>query len=167
MGSGKTTVSKILSSKLKIPFIDTDQLIEKRTHKTITDIFTIWGEPKFRKLEEQVLSSLVDHPLSVIALGGGAVLSETNRNTIKKLGISIYLKWSPETLYKRLQQCHDRPLLQQVKPQCLFSHISSMLTVRNKYYEQADIIVNGDNFSDFNDLADGIITKIECEYEKH
>lgn len=160
MGCGKTTVGKILATKLNKPFIDTDQEIENKAQKSIPEIFNSRGEPEFRAMEQQIITSLHRFSPAIIALGGGAILSHRNRNIIKNLGHSIYLNWPIETLYQRIKHCKNRPLLKQVSPEKLFDFISAMFTTRKQYYEQADIIINGNEFDSIDALTMAIIKRL-------
>ncbi len=110
MGSGKSTVGKILSKKLEIPFLDIDHYIEVKAHKTISEIFTEDGESRFRQLESEVLET-IEHSNLVAACGGGIVLNQTNRNQLASSGKVIFLDTSIQVLAKRLQSVIDRPLL--------------------------------------------------------
>lgn len=103
-GSGKTTIGKKLASRLWWKFVDTDALIVQTAGKSIKEIFEQDGEPKFRGLETAAVKeacALQDH---VVALGGGAVLKEENRNLIKASGHNVvYLRCQPQVLLQRIQ----------------------------------------------------------------
>ncbi len=104
-GSGKTTIGKRLANRLWQTFIDTDELVVKKSErKNIKEIFEIDGEKKFRELETEVLREIVDQPDTVIALGGGALNLEENRHLIRKSGVHVvYLKCEPAELLKRIE----------------------------------------------------------------
>ncbi len=108
MGSGKSTVGKILSEKMHKPFIDLDSEIEKGTGKTISEIFDIDGEEQFRKMETKQLNQ---YSKSIVACGGGVVLKNENREFINKNGVTILLTASMEELSHRLSDSGNRPLL--------------------------------------------------------
>ena len=108
MGSGKSTVGKILSKKMKKPFIDLDSEIEKTGGKSVSEIFNGNGEEKFRQMESEQLKQYSE---SVVACGGGIVLKDENRHFIKENGIAILLTASMEELSQRLSNLGNRPLL--------------------------------------------------------
>ena len=102
-GSGKSSVGKRLADRLWQPFVDTDELVIKRAGKCIRDIFTENGEAGFRDLESDVVAEVCETPEQVIALGGGAVLREENREAIKAAGLKvIYLRCEAEELARRI-----------------------------------------------------------------
>jgi shikimate kinase len=115
-GSGKSTVGRQLSRRLQLPFFDSDHLIEQRLGCSIREYFAREGEAAFRDLEEQVLAELAQGADAVVATGGGAVLREANRNALRGGGKVIYLRSSPEELYRRLRHDTNRPLLQVADP---------------------------------------------------
>lgn len=145
MGAGKTSIGKQLASKTKKKFLDSDSEIETRTGAKIDLIFEIEGESGFRKREVQIISELTALNNIVLATGGGAVLMEENRNNLKKNGIVIYLKTSPELLMKRTEKDRTRPLLQ---TENRMQRIEELLEVRDPLYEEtADIIINTEDNS--------------------
>jgi len=113
MGSGKSTVGKIISSELFLTFYDTDAEIESRTGASIDWIFDLEGEEGFRKRETQMIDELSSKKDIILATGGGAILSEENRAFLKERGKVIYLNAKPQHLAKRMAYDKDRPLLQQ------------------------------------------------------
>jgi shikimate kinase len=115
-GSGKSTVGRQLARRLALPFFDSDHLIEQRLGCSIREYFAREGEPAFRDVEEQVLRELAQGPSAVVATGGGAVLREANRSGLREGGRVIYLRSSPEELYRRLRHDTHRPLLQVADP---------------------------------------------------
>lgn len=111
MGSGKSSVGRTLARLLKRKFIDTDYLIEKEEGKSISDIFSLKGEEYFRNLETKVIRRALKNKDAIISLGGGAIVSETNRELIKDKSKLITLLASPENLYERVKRRSHRPLL--------------------------------------------------------
>lgn len=111
-GSGKSTVGRALAQKLNRDFIDTDQLIEEKTGKTITDIFVIEGEEVFRELEFATLKEVLDVEAGVISLGGGAPISTAAQKAIRESNSTvIFLDVSLATAAPRVGFNRDRPLL--------------------------------------------------------
>ncbi len=106
MGAGKTTVGRLLAKHYGCPFHDSDHEIEARTGVKIPVIFEIEGEAGFRKREEAAIAELTALSGIVLATGGGAVLSAVNRENLKKNGVVIYLRGTPEHMYERTR--HDR-----------------------------------------------------------
>ena len=115
-GAGKSTAGKHLAHALGLHFVDTDHEIERRIGRSIRSFFETEGEVAFRDLEEQVLAELVRQPAQVLATGGGAVLRPANRAALREHTTVIYLKASPEELYRRLRHDSQRPLLQVADP---------------------------------------------------
>jgi shikimate kinase len=115
-GSGKSTVGRQLSRRLQLPFFDSDHVIEQRLGCSIREYFAREGEAAFRDVEEQVLAELAQGPTAVVATGGGAVLRAGNRQRLRDAGRVIYLRSSPEELFRRLRHDMQRPLLQVANP---------------------------------------------------
>jgi shikimate kinase len=112
MGSGKTTVGKLLAKALHKTFIDSDDEIQRRTGVTVPHIFDVEGEAGFRLRETAALEDLLQRRDIVLATGGGAPLSQQNRERIQNGGIVIYLKSGVHDLWQRTRHDQNRPLLQ-------------------------------------------------------
>lgn len=139
MGAGKTTIGKALARKLDRQFFDTDQVIVQRTGVAIPVIFEIEGEEGFRSRETAVLNDVSLLSDGVIATGGGVVLHESNREILKSRGTVIYLRASPEDLWRRTSRDRNRPLLQTANPR---QRLHDIYVQRDPlYHEVADIIV--------------------------
>ena len=159
MGVGKTTLGKIVSKKLNLQFIDTDDNIEKNCSMKISEIFKKKGEDFFRAEEEkEVLKSLKENN-SVIALGGGAFLNEIARKEILENTISIWLDVSTENLNKRIKWNDKRPLLGEVNNE---EKIKELYIKRKDIYKLANHKINCDNLT-----KENIIEKIVDFYEKY
>ena len=111
MGSGKTTLGKILSKKLDKIFYDSDQVIEEKLGVDVPMIFEYEGEAGFREREKDILNKLVGIQNIVLATGGGIILSKSNRDLLAKNGIVIYLKSNQKDLILRMKNDKTRPLL--------------------------------------------------------
>jgi shikimate kinase len=141
MGSGKSTVGRILAEQLAYQFFDSDQLIEQASRKSIAEIFDAEGEEAFRTLETQVLSQLAPYTRLVIATGGGAVLKSENWSYLHH-GLVVWLDVPPETSLARVSQDPTpRPLIQQADP---LQTLKTIFQERQRYYLQADVRVDAD-----------------------
>jgi 3-dehydroquinate synthase len=168
MGSGKTTVGKILAKKLGFDFIDTDELIVKKAKKSIPRIFKEDGEKKFRKTETQIVKSIgairrLPINNTVVSLGGGAILEEENLEIILKSGRLVHLHISPEEVWKRLKNDKRRPLLTSKKKKLskrnLLRRINWLIEIRKRYYEYSEFSINTTGKSP-EKIADEITEKI-------
>ena len=148
MGSGKSTIAKLLSEKTKIALFDLDKIIEKRAGLSINQIFEQKGEVFFRKLENQILKELIaSDEKMVISLGGGTPCYAGNHEMLNGNGtVSIYLKGSIDTLYDRLVlDKKNRPLLSNQSMESMKEYIAMHLFERSFYYNKASKVVNIDN----------------------
>lgn len=153
MGSGKSTAGKKLAASLGWKFIDLDKEIEETYGKTIPEIFASEGEQKFRELESLALERLQGKTETVISTGGGTPCHGDNLKVMKATGITVYLKMTPEQLEKRLLgSTGERPLLKDIPDEKLASFIASRLAEREKWYDQAQVVVEGINM-DINSLT--------------
>ena len=143
MGSGKTTVGKVLSKTLKLNFIDTDILIEKKCGLKITKIFDKYGEKYFRRKEEEIVldTLLNDKKPCVVALGGGAFLNKKLQKVVLQKTISVWLDTNIELIYKRCKKSNKRPLLDESNDKKLKKIIKDLLKIRNPIYSKAKFIV--------------------------
>ena len=112
MGAGKTTVGRMLSRRLRAPFLDSDHEIAARTGVPVPTIFEIEGEEGFRRREAQTIDILTQEKDIVLATGGGAILDAHSRECMHLRGKVIYLYAPPEVLYERTRNDRSRPLLQ-------------------------------------------------------
>jgi len=143
MGSGKTTVGRLLAVRLGMKFIDLDDVIKDKLGMEITEIFSNYGEKYFRDVESQVVKEVftgVDN--SVIACGGGVVLRDDNVRIINQNSVVVYLRISPYEAYSRLLSCRDRPLLNVSNR---LEVINQLMRVREPLYlRTAHIVVDVD-----------------------
>ena len=143
MGSGKSTYGRLIANKLGYSFVDTDNYIEKKEGRSISDIFTDDGEEYFRSLETEVLRELMQaKEPQVLSLGGGTPLRECNRELMKD-GYTIFLNITADDAYERLKDDSERPLLQVADPK---AKIAELLFFRNPIYEAvADYVLVEEN----------------------
>jgi shikimate kinase len=132
-GSGKTTVGRQLARRLQIPFVDSDHAIETRLGCSIREFFEREGEAKFRDIEEEVIDTLTQGPTGVVSTGGGVVLRPANRQHLRERGQVIYLKSTPEELYRRLRHDVNRPLLQVADP---LTRLRDLYAIRDPLYRE-------------------------------
>lgn len=140
MGSGKTTVGKLLAKALHKTFIDSDDEIQRRTGVTIPHIFDVEGEHGFRLRETAALEDLLQRREIVLATGGGAPLNQQNRDRIQHGGIVVYLKSSVHDLWQRTRHDQNRPLLQTADPR---AKLQTLYEERDPLYAGiADIVIH-------------------------
>jgi shikimate dehydrogenase len=159
MGSGKTTVSEILSDRLGLELMDTDVTIEDTEGRSISSIFREDGEEAFRDMETELLQMIAGDHLRdmVISLGGGMPVREKNRELLKESGKVVYLKASPETIYERVKGDTTRPLLQSEDP---LLRIKELMEGRSDVYDEAaDLIIDTDNKTP-DEICDEIIREL-------
>jgi len=138
-GSGKSTVGRQLARRLQLPFIDSDQVIEERLGCPIRAYFEREGEERFRDVEESVIDELTQHKHGVLSTGGGAVLRDVNREHLRSRSKVVYLKSSPDELFRRLRHDTHRPLLQ--VPDSL-ERLRELYAIRDPlYHEVANFVI--------------------------
>jgi shikimate kinase len=139
MGTGKSSVGRLVASHLHFDFVDTDELIESRAGRTISDIFAQAGEEAFRQIEKQVVAELAHARRVVISSGGGLAAQPDNLASLREHALIVCLWASPEAIWERVRHQTHRPLLDDPDPQ---GRIRTLLAAREPYYRQADVLVN-------------------------
>ncbi len=138
MGAGKTTIGKALSKELGIIFYDLDWYIESRMRKTVSQIFAERGEEGFRKIEYNMLHEVAEFENVIISCGGGTPCFFDNMEYLNQQGQVVYLKASPEVLYKHLQMARvERPLIKGKSQEELLTFIREQLEKREPFYSKA------------------------------
>ena len=132
-GSGKSTVGRQLARRLSLPFFDSDHVIEQRLGCSIREFFEREGETRFRDVEEAVLDELTQWSACVLSTGGGSVLRPTNRMHLRERGRVVYLRSTPEEVYRRLRHDRNRPLLQVADP---LQRLRDLYDVRDPLYRE-------------------------------
>ncbi len=160
MGSGKTRVGQALAKNLDRDFIDTDQLVEQKAGKTISQIFEQQGEEEFRRLEHLCIKEASRGKGAVIALGGGAPCRAENRKLIRQ-GISVYISVAPDVILERVNRTNKRPLLAGLSDAEKREKIEALLGQRERFYRQADVIVKIDAEGTAEEVADNIIENLK------
>ena len=139
MGAGKTTVGRLLAQQMGKIFVDSDEVIQKRTGVTIPHIFDVEGEAGFRQREASIIQELVLEDNIILATGGGAILNEQSRVALRSNGIVVYLKSTVHDLWQRTRHDRNRPLLQTSDP---YTKLRSMYEQRDPIYSQmADLVM--------------------------
>lgn len=152
MGSGKSTVGRLLAEAAELPFADTDALLEVKLGRTIRQIFSLYGEQTFREHETAILRNMEPDP-GVLATGGGIVLREENWNEFRRLGETLFLDVSEEILVRRLtDSARKRPLLEQDGWEM---KLRDLLAARRPLYERADHVIKIES-EEFDDVLDRI-----------
>ena len=141
MGTGKTSVGRLVAEQLGFEFLDTDELIQARTGRTIADIFSKNGEAMFRQLEGQIVEELAARTKTVFSTGGGLPTNSDNLAKLKSHALVICLWSSPDKIWERVRHQSHRPLLHDADPQ---KKIRALLAAREPFYKQADVLVNTD-----------------------
>ncbi|BDG60288.1 shikimate kinase [Caldinitratiruptor microaerophilus] len=144
MGSGKTTVARIVAARLGWPWLDTDDLVQRDAGRTIPEIFAAEGEAGFRRREHEALARVAREGGRVVATGGGIVLLPENRALLRSTGFTVYLEVPPEELHRRLSRGRglaSRPLLSVPDP---LGRLRALLAEREPLYrEVAHAVVSG------------------------
>lgn len=138
MGAGKSTVGRLLAAGCGLDFIDCDRELEQRAGASIATMFELEGEAAFRQRESHLLDELTARPHVVLATGGGAVLSDHNRQLLRSRGLVIYLQASSEEIARRMHDDASRPLLQ---VDDRLARIEQLLEQRGPLYRQTAHLV--------------------------
>ncbi len=144
MGTGKTSVAKVLAKRLSRKFIEMDEAIEKREKRPITEIFRINGEDYFRRVEKEIVEDISKKNNLAVSCGGGVVLDKDNIKNLKKSGIVICLWANPDVIYKRIRGQSHRPLLNVDHPG---ERIKELLDARKTFYDKADYKIDTSNLT--------------------
>mgnify|MGYP001828465340 FL=1 len=138
MGAGKSVIGKMTASAMHIPFVDSDQEIEKASRMSIADLFAAYGEEEFRALEARVVRRLLRDGPMVLSTGGGAFMQEPIRANIRRRGLSLWLRADLDVLWERVKRRGHRPLLKTKDPR---RTLSDLLDQRYPTYAEADLII--------------------------
>jgi len=138
MGTGKSVVGRALAQRLRRPFIDVDELIEREVGRPIRSIFAEEGEVAFRRVEGAVIQRVSQRENQVVATGGGALLDEDNVAALKRHGWLVWLKADPDIILQRIGDAESRPLLNVADPK---ARLAELLALRQATYAKADAAV--------------------------
>ena len=149
MGSGKSSIGKLLSKKINYRFLDLDEVIEEKGNLKISEIFKQYGEIYFRKLESKTLKDILETKDNIIlSTGGGTPIFYDNMELILQNSISFYLQATPVTLAERLESGkQNRPLIAHLSKTDLPEFIAKHLFERNPFYQKSKFIIKTDNLT--------------------
>lgn len=156
MGTGKTSLGKLLANRLGRGFVDLDQKIEREAGMTIPKIFELHGEKYFRELEKKAVREVSGRRNLVIATGGGTVKDAENVSLLKNSGVIICLTTEPEEIFRRTERRGERPVLDGGGEERLAT-IKKLLAEREIFYSQADYTIDTTDWSPLqimNDICD-------------
>lgn len=162
MGCGKSTIGRKIARYAHLRFVDTDSLVEQREQATVADVITYHGEEYFRGVEHSVLQSTAEEDNLVVSTGGGLPVWGDNMARIGELGVSIYLRRSPQNIISRLSPYgrQKRPKFRGLNDEQLLAFMTSHMAEREPIYSQADITIECDMMAD-NEIIDLILSKIK------
>jgi shikimate kinase len=158
MGAGKSTVGRRLADRLGVRFVDSDTEIETAADMTIPEIFERFDEQYFRDGERRVIARLLSDEPCVLATGGGAFLSNENRKMIGESGVSVWIKADLETLWERVKDKTNRPLLNGNDPKGV---LTGLLEARYPLYGTAEIVVNSASGDPHEVVVNAIVEALE------
>ena len=142
MGAGKSTIARALQRELGFPLIEMDERIVKEQGMSINDIFAQYGEDHFRDIESQLIVDIGKEEPSIVSCGGGVVVRPQNTQNMKEIGRIVFLKATPETIYERVKNSTDRPIL---NGHMNVEYIAELMEKRRALYEAAaDITIQTD-----------------------
>ena len=138
MGSGKSTIGRLLSKSLNLKFVDVDKIIEKDTGLRIYDIFEKKGEDFFREIEEKITLKLLKNKEQIISLGGGGFINKNIRKEIIDNNLSFWLYWKSSTIINRIYKSKKRPIAFNTNE----NDLKKLIIVRSKIYSEANFKIN-------------------------
>lgn len=154
MGAGKTAVGKALAQMLGAPFLDSDEEIVKAANMSIAEIFSRDGERFFRARETEVIGRLMEEERCVLSVGGGAFLSEENRDVIDARGAAVWLRADLDLLWNRVRHKTTRPLLRTSNPRAT---LGELYRARVPEYSKAPLIVDADASYSVEEMAHRVL----------
>jgi shikimate kinase len=158
MGAGKSSVAHCLRQKTGLAGVDTDEIVMSKFGISIPEIFSAYGEDKFRKAETEALRALTVGQQAIIVTGGGIVLRKENVSLLRRLGVVVWLEADEDTLFKRASRTGNRPLLQSENPRRAFARI-----LRERlplYAKMADVRVDTSVFTE-EEVSVAILSKVK------
>ena len=158
MGAGKTAVGTAMARLLSVPFVDSDDEIERAANMTGAEIFARDGEAFFRARESEVLTRLLSGPPCILSTGGGAFLAPANRAVIADQGVAVWLKADLELLWNRVKHKTTRPLLRTADPKAT---LTALLDQRAPVYAEAGVVVEAEAAYTVDQMAAKVIAALQ------
>lgn len=158
MGSGKSTIAKLLCEKLSANLVEMDERIVKEQGMSINDIFAQFGEDRFRDIESQLVCDILEEGNAVVSCGGGVVVRKQNVKNMKAKGRIVYLTATPETIFERVRHSTDRPIL---NGNMNVEYIKELMAKRKDLYEAAADITIATDGKDKEAICEEIVEKIK------
>ena len=158
MGAGKSTIARSLVQKLNFPLIEMDERIVKEQGMPISEIFDRYGEEHFRDIEGELVKTIGTLEPSVVSCGGGTVLRPENVENMKKSGKIVFLTATPQTIYERVKNSSDRPIL---NGHMNVPYIAELMEKRRPVYEGAAELTISTDGKSREEIADEIIRRLE------
>lgn len=158
MGAGKTAVGNAVARTLGVPFLDSDDEIERAANMSVAEIFRRDGEPFFRAREAEVLARLLSGPPCILSTGGGAFLAPENRAAISRRGIAVWLKADLELLWQRVRHKSTRPLLRTADPR---ASLAALYDIRTPIYALAELTVLSHQDYSIEEMAEKVISALK------
>ncbi|MGB3314052.1 MAG: shikimate kinase [Albidovulum sp.] len=162
MGAGKTAVGNALARLLEVPFLDSDDEIERAANMTVAEIFARDGEPFFRARESEVLSRLLAGSPCILSTGGGAFLAPDNRVVIEEKGVAVWLKADLDLLWQRVRHKTTRPLLRTADPKAT---LAGLFDARQPVYALAGITVESKPDYSIEDMARKVMAALSGRHD--
>ncbi len=160
MGAGKSTIARSLQRSLNFPLVEMDERIVREQGMSINEIFEKYGEDHFRQIESDLILTIGDEDASIVSCGGGVVVRPQNVENMKKSGKIVFLKATPETIYERVKNSTDRPIL---NGHMNVEYIAQLMEKRRTLYEgAADITIETDGKT-----KEEICSEIICRLEEN
>jgi len=154
MGSGKSTIGKLLAHRLNFAQLDLDDYFEETYKISVMNFFAKYDEAAFRGIETKLLEQTFGLENYVISTGGGTPCFNNNMELINENGVSVYIRMHPKSLFTRLKNAkRPRPRTFLLDDESLISRIDEDMLVREKFYKQASIEIKGEN-ADINTLVE-------------
>lgn len=154
MGAGKSAVGHALADRLGVAFLDSDEALTQAANMSISEIFDRDGEAFFRARETEVIDRLLTEEPGILSTGGGAFLSELNRELISRKGVSVWLKADLDLLWSRVRHKTTRPLLRTDNPRGTLAEIFKQ---RDPVYALADLAVEADETYSIAQMTDAVL----------